>query len=172
MAYRNIQDGNYLEGVQCPNCHHFAAKFRGGLSGCAGQLVAGVAVLIALAGIGGSLTSIDKVGIVAAVGSALIFVVIAGAVVAVARRVAGIGGYGCTNCGYKWKGSAAPAQTAAAAPTSPGPASTGPSVAPPVAPSTAGELERLAALHASGALTDQEYAAAKSKLLGGSGQGR
>lgn len=32
--------------------------------------------------------------------------------------------------------------------------------------STAGELERLAGLHASGALTDAEFAAAKTKILG------
>lgn len=33
-------------------------------------------------------------------------------------------------------------------------------------PSTAGELERLAGLRASGALTDAEFAAAKAKILG------
>jgi hypothetical protein len=32
--------------------------------------------------------------------------------------------------------------------------------------STAGELERLAALHARGALTDAEFAAAKGRVLG------
>jgi len=34
-------------------------------------------------------------------------------------------------------------------------------------PSTASELERLAALHTSGALTDAEFAAAKAKALNG-----
>jgi uncharacterized membrane protein YebE (DUF533 family) len=40
--------------------------------------------------------------------------------------------------------------------------------APPAAPAddTTAELERLAQLHQSGALTDDEFAAAKSKLLG------
>jgi Short C-terminal domain len=40
---------------------------------------------------------------------------------------------------------------------------------PPPAPSAgdaAGELERLASLHQSGALTDDEFAAAKQKVLG------
>jgi hypothetical protein len=38
---------------------------------------------------------------------------------------------------------------------------------PPAAPTdAAGELERLAQLHASGALTDDEFAAAKAKALG------
>ncbi|MGA2471779.1 MAG: SHOCT domain-containing protein [Solirubrobacteraceae bacterium] len=35
----------------------------------------------------------------------------------------------------------------------------------PAASSTASELERLAALHARGALSDQEFVAAKAKLL-------
>jgi membrane protease subunit (stomatin/prohibitin family) len=48
------------------------------------------------------------------------------------------------------------AQAPQAAPAAPAPAP---------ADSTA-ELERLAKLHESGALTDQEFAAAKSKLLG------
>jgi hypothetical protein len=39
--------------------------------------------------------------------------------------------------------------------------------AQPAKPSTASELERLAGLHASGALTDAEFAAAKAKSLGG-----
>jgi hypothetical protein len=38
--------------------------------------------------------------------------------------------------------------------------------APSAKPSTAGELERLAGLRASGALTDGEFAAAKAKILG------
>ncbi|GAA4448375.1 SHOCT domain-containing protein [Phytohabitans houttuyneae] len=39
--------------------------------------------------------------------------------------------------------------------------------APPPAPSDlAGKLQQLADLHASGALTDQEYAAAKAQVLG------
>ena len=50
------------------------------------------------------------------------------------------------------------AQTPPAAPAAPAPAA-----AP--ADSTA-ELERLAKLHESGALTDEEFAAAKSKVLG------
>jgi uncharacterized membrane protein YebE (DUF533 family) len=47
-----------------------------------------------------------------------------------------------------------------------------PQAAPPPAPTPAApadstaELERLAKLHESGALTDEEFAAAKSKLLG------
>jgi hypothetical protein len=39
--------------------------------------------------------------------------------------------------------------------------------APPAMPSTTGELARLAGLHASGALTDAEFAAAKAKILAG-----
>lgn len=39
---------------------------------------------------------------------------------------------------------------------------------PSTTPSTSGELERLARLHASGELDDAEYAAAKARLLGGS----
>jgi len=49
-------------------------------------------------------------------------------------------------------------------------ASTGaspPPMAPaPIAPVSTTELERLAKLHASGALTDAEFAAAKAQLLG------
>ncbi len=52
------------------------------------------------------------------------------------------------------------AQAPQAAPAAPAPA---PAAAP--ADSTA-ELERLAKLHESGALNDEEFAAAKSKLLG------
>lgn len=44
-----------------------------------------------------------------------------------------------------------------------GPPPTPPSSAPT---DTAGEVERLAQLHASGALTDEEFAAAKAKALG------
>ena len=36
----------------------------------------------------------------------------------------------------------------------------------PIAPVSTAELERLAKLHASGALTDAEFAAAKAQLLG------
>jgi len=50
-------------------------------------------------------------------------------------------------------------QTQAAPPAAPAPA------APAPADSTA-ELERLAKLHESGALNDEEFAAAKAKLLG------
>jgi len=45
-----------------------------------------------------------------------------------------------------------------------------PAAPPPPAPSAddaAGELERLASLHQSGALSDEEFAAAKQKVLGG-----
>jgi multidrug resistance efflux pump len=43
-----------------------------------------------------------------------------------------------------------------------------PAAAPPAAaPDAAAELERLAQLHQSGALTDEEFAAAKAKVLGG-----
>jgi hypothetical protein len=38
--------------------------------------------------------------------------------------------------------------------------------APAAAGDTTAELERLASLHQSGALTDDEFAAAKAKLLG------
>jgi len=42
-----------------------------------------------------------------------------------------------------------------------------PPIAPaPIAPVSTAELERLAKLHASGALTDAEFAAAKAQLLG------
>jgi Short C-terminal domain len=36
----------------------------------------------------------------------------------------------------------------------------------PAAPTSADELEHLAQLHASGVLTDEEFATAKSKVLG------
>ncbi len=47
-------------------------------------------------------------------------------------------------------------------------ATQGPPPAPPSTPPTdaAGEVERLAQLHASGALTDDEFTAAKAKALG------
>jgi hypothetical protein len=49
--------------------------------------------------------------------------------------------------------------------TPPAPA---PEVAPvAAAPDATAELERLAQLHQSGALTDEEFAAAKAKVLGG-----
>ena len=41
-----------------------------------------------------------------------------------------------------------------------------PAAAAPAATDSTAELERLAKLHESGALTDEEFAAAKSKLLG------
>ena len=41
-----------------------------------------------------------------------------------------------------------------------------PAPAPAVPTDSTAELERLAKLHESGALTDEEFAAAKSKLLG------
>ena len=63
---------------------------------------------------------------------------------------------------YNDQAQAAYAQTQAAPPqAAPGPAAP----APAPADSTA-ELERLAKLHESGALNDEEFAAAKSKLLG------
>ena len=65
---------------------------------------------------------------------------------------------------YNDQAQAAYAQTQAAPPqAAPPPAPAAPAPAP--ADSTA-ELERLAKLHESGALTDEEFAAAKSKLLG------
>jgi hypothetical protein len=65
---------------------------------------------------------------------------------------------------YNDQAQAAYAQTQAAPPqAAPPPAPAAPAPAP--ADSTA-ELERLAKLHDSGALTDEEFAAAKSKLLG------
>jgi hypothetical protein len=59
------------------------------------------------------------------------------------------------------------AQQAYAA-TQPPPQPEAPAPAPAAAPAddTTAELERLAQLHQSGALTDDEFAAAKSKLLG------
>jgi hypothetical protein len=61
---------------------------------------------------------------------------------------------------YNEQAQAAYAQTQAAPP----PAAPGPAPAAP-ADSTA-ELERLAKLHESGALSDEEFAAAKSRILG------
>ncbi|HKF91656.1 MAG TPA: SHOCT domain-containing protein [Acidimicrobiia bacterium] len=59
---------------------------------------------------------------------------------------------------YNEQAQSAYAQTQAAPPqAAPAPAASGDSTA---------ELERLAKLHESGALTDEEFAAAKSKLLG------
>jgi hypothetical protein len=40
-----------------------------------------------------------------------------------------------------------------------------PQAAPPAGPSMADQLQQLAALHQQGVLTDEEFAAAKSKLL-------
>jgi small neutral amino acid transporter SnatA (MarC family) len=60
---------------------------------------------------------------------------------------------------YNDQAEAANAQTQAAPQAAPAPA------APAPADSTA-ELERLAKLHESGALNDEEFAAAKAKLLG------
>jgi hypothetical protein len=57
------------------------------------------------------------------------------------------------------------AQDAYAATQGPPPAA--PAAAPVAAPTdAAGEVERLAQLHASGALTDAEFSAAKAKALG------
>ena len=60
------------------------------------------------------------------------------------------------------------AQQAYAATQAPPQQPAAPAPAPAAAPpgDTTGELERLAQLHQSGALTDDEFAAAKSKLLG------
>jgi hypothetical protein len=60
------------------------------------------------------------------------------------------------------------AQTAQAAPTQPAPA---PTAAPAPAASPAGDdtisrLQQLASLHDSGALTDEEFTAAKAQVLG------
>jgi len=51
-------------------------------------------------------------------------------------------------------------QYAEAPPPAPAPAPT------PQADDAAGELERLASLHDSGALSDEEFASAKAKILG------
>ena len=65
---------------------------------------------------------------------------------------------------YNDQAQAASAQTQAAPPpAAPAPA---PAAAAPAATDSTAELERLAKLHESGALTDEEFAAAKSKLLG------
>jgi hypothetical protein len=57
------------------------------------------------------------------------------------------------------------AQAAYAATQAPPPAPAA-AAAPAAAGDTTAELERLASLHQSGALTDDEFAAAKAKLLG------
>jgi hypothetical protein len=61
---------------------------------------------------------------------------------------------------------AAAAYEATQAPPPPAPPSPSPSPAAAPAPDTIAELERLARLHESGALTDQEFAAAKARALG------
>jgi hypothetical protein len=67
---------------------------------------------------------------------------------------------------YNDQAQAAYAQTQAAPPqAAPPPAPAAPAPAPAPTDSTA-ELERLAKLHESGALNDEEFAAAKAKLLG------
>jgi hypothetical protein len=63
---------------------------------------------------------------------------------------------------YNDQAQAAYAQTQAAPPQAAPP----PAPAAPAATDSTAELERLAKLHESGALTDEEFAAAKSKLLG------
>ena len=65
---------------------------------------------------------------------------------------------------YNDQAQAADAQTQAPPPQA-APAPAAPAAAPAPADSTA-ELERLAKLHESGALNDEEFAAAKAKLLG------
>jgi membrane protease subunit (stomatin/prohibitin family) len=54
----------------------------------------------------------------------------------------------------------------ASAQTQAAPQQAAPAPAAPAATDSTAELERLAKLHESGALTDEEFAAAKSKLLG------
>jgi hypothetical protein len=61
---------------------------------------------------------------------------------------------------YNDQAQAAYAQTQAA------PAQAAPAPAAPAPADSTAELERLAKLHESGALNDEEFAAAKSKLLG------
>jgi len=61
---------------------------------------------------------------------------------------------------YNDQAQAAYAQTQAA------PSQAAPAPAAPAPTDSTAELERLAKLHDSGALTDEEFAAAKSKLLG------
>jgi Short C-terminal domain len=52
-------------------------------------------------------------------------------------------------------------------PAAPAPAAPAPAAPAPAAPSdTTAELERLAQLHQSGALSEEEFSAAKAKLLG------
>jgi len=58
------------------------------------------------------------------------------------------------------------AYAATQAPAQPAPAPAPAAAAATPADDTTAELERLAQLHQSGALTDDEFAAAKSKLLG------
>ena len=54
----------------------------------------------------------------------------------------------------------------AAGRASKGPAGAAPADQPAAAPDLAEKLKELADLHASGALTDEEFAAAKAKLIG------
>jgi hypothetical protein len=63
---------------------------------------------------------------------------------------------------YNDQAQAAYAQTQAAPPQAAPP----PAPTPPAPTDSTAELERLAKLHESGALNDEEFAAAKSKLLG------
>jgi hypothetical protein len=62
------------------------------------------------------------------------------------------------------------AQGAQQAPAEPAPAAAAPAPAPAAAPSagddTIARLTQLASLHDSGALTDEEFAAAKAQVLG------
>ena len=67
------------------------------------------------------------------------------------------------------------AQQAAAqqAPAAPAPAAPAPAAPAPAAPAASGisddaldQLQKLSALHSAGALTDEEFAAAKAKILG------
>jgi Short C-terminal domain len=57
-------------------------------------------------------------------------------------------------------------QQQAAAPAAPAPAAPAPAAPAPAGPSLLDELNQLDALHQQGALTDNEFTAAKAKLLG------
>jgi len=59
----------------------------------------------------------------------------------------------------------ADAQQAAPPPAAPAPVAQAPIAAAPPPPDPYDQIEHLAALHASGALTDEEFAAEKAKVL-------
>lgn len=76
---------------------------------------------------------------------------------------------GAATAGIAYNAGKRHAENEAAEDAAPAPAPPAPAPAPATAASSdsaAAELERLAQLHQSGALTDEEFAAAKAKVLG------